>query len=73
MDNFMIGMYGKYDYKKFDRDFRKGFYGVEACLFENEKDIENLSSEAQKNGLKFGIHFKSRNLKVKRPAIFIIK
>ncbi|AGK96084.1 hypothetical protein [Clostridium pasteurianum] len=37
MNNFMIGMYGKYNYKKFDRNFRKDFYGIEACLFENER------------------------------------
>ena len=60
MDNFMIGMHGKYDYKKFDRDFRKGFYGIEACLFENENDIENLSNDAQKNGFKLGVHFPLR-------------
>ena len=24
------------------RDFRKGFYGIEVCLFEDENDIEIL-------------------------------
>lgn len=48
MNKFMIGMYGKYDYKKFNRDFREGFYGVEACLFEDEGDIESLSKEAER-------------------------
>ena len=60
MNNFMIGMHGKFDYKKFDRDFRKGFYGIEACLFENESDIENLCNEAHRKGFKFGIHFPLR-------------
>ncbi len=60
MNNFMIGMYGKYDYKKFDRDFRNGFYGLEACLFENERDIENLANEAKTNGFEFGVHFPLR-------------
>jgi hypothetical protein len=60
MNNFMIGMYGKFDYKKFDRDFRKDFYGVEACLFENESDIENLANEAKAKGFEFGIHFPLR-------------
>ncbi|MBX4262137.1 sugar phosphate isomerase/epimerase [Clostridium estertheticum] len=60
MNNFMIGMYGKFDYKKFDRDFRKDFYGVEACLFENESDIENLANEAKEKGFEFGIHFPLR-------------
>jgi hypothetical protein len=59
-NNFMIGMYGKYDNKKFDRDFRKDFYGIEACLFENEKDIENLSNESKRKNFKFGIHFPLR-------------
>jgi hypothetical protein len=43
MNNFMIGMDRKYDYRKFDRDFRPGFYGIQVCLFEDEKDIKNLS------------------------------
>ena len=60
MDNFMIGMYGKFDYKKFDRDFREGFYGIEACLFEDESDIEILSKEAEQKDYKFGIHFPLR-------------
>lgn len=25
--------------KKFDRDFRENFYGIEACLFKDEKEI----------------------------------
>lgn len=61
MNNFMIGMYGKYDYKKFDRDFRKNFYGIEACLFQDEKDIENLLHESESKGFKFGIHFPLRD------------
>ena len=60
MNNFMIGMYGKFDYKKFNRDFREGFYGIEACLFEDENDIEILSKEAEKKDFKFGIHFPLR-------------
>ncbi len=34
IDNFMIGMHGKYDLKKYNRDFRKAFYGIQACLIE---------------------------------------
>jgi len=60
MKNFMIGMYGKFDYVKFHRDFRKDFYGIEACLLENEIDVENLAKEAEKEGFKFGIHFPLR-------------
>lgn len=61
MGDFMIGMYGKYDDKKFDRDFRKGFYGIEACLFEEEGDIERLCNKADKEGFKVGIHFPLRS------------
>lgn len=39
MKKFMIGQYGTFDYKKFHRDFRKEFYGIEACLFENQEDV----------------------------------
>lgn len=60
MNNFMIGMYGKYDNEKFHRDFRENFYGIEACLFEDEKDIEILANEAKGKSFKFGIHFPLR-------------
>lgn len=56
----MIGMHGKYDYEKFNRDFRKGFYGIEACLFEGQKDVENLLNESNAKGFKYGIHFPLR-------------
>ncbi|MDF2679086.1 MAG: hypothetical protein K0R47_276 [Brevibacillus sp.] len=32
MHQFMIGLYGGFDAEKYKRDFRKGFYGIEACL-----------------------------------------
>lgn len=60
MNNFMIGMCGKYDYTKFNRDFRKEFYGIEVCLFRDESDIVNLSIEAERKGFKFGVHFPLR-------------
>lgn len=60
MKSFMIGMYGGYDYKKFQRDFRKEFYGIEACLFQTEQDIDNLIQEAKSNGFSYGIHFPLR-------------
>lgn len=60
MKNFMIGMYGKFDEIKFKRDYRDDFYGIEACLFEDEKDIEKLINETDRNGIKFGIHFPLR-------------
>lgn len=61
MKKFMIGMYGKYDDRKFHRDFRENFYGIEACLFEDERDIERLANEAERKGFKFGIHFPLRS------------
>ena len=56
----MIGMHGKYDDIKFHRDFRDNFYGIEACLFENERDIEKLINETERKNIKFGIHFPLR-------------
>ena len=56
----MIGQYGKYDFAKFKRDFRKNFYGTEACLFQSEEDIDSLCVEAAKNGFVIGIHFPLR-------------
>ena len=60
MNNFMIGMEGKYDYKKFERDFRKEFYGIQVCLFENEEEIDKLCKEAEYNKFDVGIHFPLR-------------
>lgn len=61
MKNFMIGMCGKYDKKKFERDFRKDFHGIEACLFKDETDIERLAYDSENKGFKFGIHFPLRD------------
>lgn len=72
MARFMIGMYGKYDRIKFERDFRNNFYGIEACLFEDEKDIEILAAETEAKGIKFGIHFPLRAGKSSlRDALFL--
>ena len=60
MKKFMIGMHGKYDAIKFNRDFRENFYGIEACLFGDERDIEELINNIQRKGIKFGIHFPLR-------------
>lgn len=53
MKNFMIGMYGKYDEVKFNRDFRENFYGIEACLLRNEEDVEKLIKSTERNGIRF--------------------
>lgn len=60
MKNFMIGMYGKYDEAKFNRDFRENFYGIEACLLRNEEDVEKLIKSTERNGIRFGVHFPLR-------------
>lgn len=61
MKTFMIGMHGKFDTRKFHRDFKNSFYGIEACLLEDERDIEKLVSVTRKSGTKFGIHFPLRS------------
>lgn len=72
MKNFMIGMYGIYDDKKFDRDFRKDFYGIEACLFKNERDIVRLSNDSKRIGFKVGIHFPLREgVSIIRDPLFL--
>ncbi|MEC0227265.1 sugar phosphate isomerase/epimerase [Paenibacillus alba] len=60
INRFMIGQYGTFDYRKFYRDFKEGFYGIEACLFRQEKDIANLMKEAGKSGFRVGVHFPLR-------------
>lgn len=57
MNKFMIGMYGRFDENKYIRDFKDNFYGIEACLFEDEKDIEKLAYKLKDNSIKLGIHF----------------
>jgi len=72
MKNFMIGQYGTFDYKKFNRDFKDIFYGIEACLFNSEEDILNLIKESKNHSFNIGIHFPLRagrsNL---RDALFL--
>lgn len=72
MNNFMIGMHGIYDDKKFHRDYRDNFYGIQACLFESEQDIDKLKKEAEKSNFKIGIHFPLRpGLSESRDPLFL--
>lgn len=72
MQQFMIGQYGDFDAKKYHRDFRKDFAGIEACLFETEEDIQALVNEAEKHGFKLGIHFPFRHTgSAIRDALFL--
>ena len=68
----MIGQHGTFDYQKYNRDFRDGFYGIEACLFRNEEDISNLIKESQKAPFQVGIHFPFRaGISKLRDALFL--
>lgn len=61
MDNFMIGQYGKYDFDKFHRDYRKDFYGIEAFMLNSEEDIDHLIAESKRYNFNIGIHFPLRS------------
>ena len=60
MENFLIGQYGKFDFDKFNRDYRKVFYGIEAFMLNSEEDIDNLVIESKRNNFNIGIHFPLR-------------
>ncbi|WP_048600782.1 DEAD/DEAH box helicase family protein [Rubeoparvulum massiliense] len=60
MNRFIIGQYGSFDDKKYKRDFKEGFFGIEACLFSHEHDIANLVKEAKQVGFQIGVHFPLR-------------
>lgn len=57
MDKFIIGMYGRFDNNKYIRDFRPGFFGVEACMFPSDQEVEELIHKAGKEGFSFGVHY----------------
>lgn len=57
MKNLLIGMHGGFSYEKFNRDFKEGFCGIEACMFPDENSIETLATESRRRGFNIGIHF----------------
>lgn len=57
---FMIGQYGGFDDRKYEKDFRDSFYGIEACLFHTHEDYLKLVEEAKKRGFHIGVHFPMR-------------
>lgn len=59
-NRFMIDMFGRFDEVRYNRDLRKGFFGVQACQYESEDKIFNLFEVLQKDNLKLGIHFPLR-------------
>lgn len=57
---------------KFQRDFKPEFYGIEACLFEQEADFVKLMREAETHSFQIGIHFPLRaGRAVIRDALFL--
>lgn len=60
MERFMIGQFGHYSRDKHIRDFKDSFFGVEACLFEDDIDIQELITAADKGKFNIGIHFPLR-------------
>ncbi|MEJ8548526.1 sugar phosphate isomerase/epimerase [Brevibacillus borstelensis] len=72
MNRFLIGQYGSFDDKKYERDFRDGFYGIEACLFSVPEDIDKLVGESKRRGFQIGIHFPLRaGFSRLRDALFL--
>jgi sugar phosphate isomerase/epimerase len=70
--NFMIGQYGGFDEAKYRRDFREGFYGIEACSFTNEGDAARLLEESRSRGFRIGVHFPMRAGRANlRDAMFL--
>jgi hypothetical protein len=74
MNRFMIGQHHCFDDLKYARDFRKDFYGIEACMLESEGEIDKLIAISQRDNLKIGIHFPLRGWATKhRDPQFLIK
>lgn len=57
MKNFQIGMFGQFDEKKYVRDYRKDFWGVEAFMFSDKAQAKVLAERAKTDNFKFGVHF----------------
>ncbi|HET6872650.1 MAG TPA: sugar phosphate isomerase/epimerase, partial [Sporolactobacillaceae bacterium] len=57
MKRFLIGQYGGFDEEKYAHDFRDHFFGIEACMFDNETSIARLIEEKTVKGFEVGIHY----------------
>lgn len=57
MKNFIIGMYGKFDENKYQRDFREGFWGIEGFMLSDKGEALKLADRAKKDRVSFGVHF----------------
>ncbi|SFT15401.1 hypothetical protein SAMN05428962_4756 [Paenibacillus sp. BC26] len=72
--NFLIGQYGGFNEAKYRRDFGEGFYGIEACLFQQESDIERLRLQSKQDDFRIGVHFPLRAGSSRvRDALFLAK
>lgn len=60
MRNFLIGQHGSFSESKQQRDFKKDFYGVQGCQFDNEEEIGRLLKEAKEKNFKIAVHFPLR-------------
>ncbi|WP_042200540.1 hypothetical protein [Paenibacillus camerounensis] len=71
MKQFMIGQYGGFDKEKYRKDFRSGFYGIEACMFTSEEDTSLLVDAAKSRGFAIGVHFPFRkdSTKLRDPLV----
>lgn len=68
----MIGQYGSFDTGKFERDFREGFYGIEACLLQADEDVLLLQKIAREHSFRIGVHYPLRdNGRTIRDALFL--
>lgn len=57
LNNFLIGFYGKCDEEKYDRDFVKGFYGIEASMFPDIEEVHKLVKKSQADNFSWGAHY----------------
>jgi len=60
MNHFIIGQYNIFDEDKHKRDFKEGFWGVEASLFKSEEEVKNLIAHKKRDDFKVGVHFPLR-------------
>lgn len=56
-NRFLIGQFEKFDVQKQERDFREGFFGIEATQMESLEELKILKENIEKRNLQMGIHF----------------
>lgn len=61
MKRFLIGQFRIFNDEKHKRDFRDNFYGVEACMMDNEEDIDKLFDMSNEQDFKICVHFPLRS------------